>query len=161
MNGRSDDSIGFSRDAFKAGNNADYGQKGGTGIDFSMPPCLRGEALLNLDVAGSGPYLQQRAAAADFAANRFTGFLHPSLHCHFDGRAHVHGARTGGNVGVERRIRRQLHAYVARTGTNFPVSALLAFRGDVAAAGLAMERALYAAGSDAAGTGMKVDVART
>src|ERR1043165_7107848 len=63
--------------------------------------CLRGEALLNLDVAGSGPHLKQRAAAADFAANRFTGFLHPSLYGHFDGRAHVYGARTGGNVGVE------------------------------------------------------------
>ncbi len=66
------------------------------------------------------------------------------------------------------RCRRQMpHCHGSRTctlpepGTNIPRAALLAFGSDVAAAGLAVEAALYASRSDIARPGMQVDVARS
>src|SRR5882724_2478539 len=50
---------------------------------------LKSSCLLNMHVARPRPHRQQRAAAADFAADVFARLLHATLHCHFDRRVYV------------------------------------------------------------------------
>src|ERR1700730_3691294 len=102
-------------------------------------------ALLNMNVTRTRAHPQQRRSAMDFAANLFVRVSHAALNSHLDRLTDVDRPGTGGNVGVERRIRGQTQMNIARAGMNLPRAGLRPFGGHIAAPGLAAEAALHAA----------------